>query len=195
VLKVRSRGRLPHWEADRATYFVTFRLANSLPATVLESYRQQREYILASDESAAGPPGYQRNKLQELFDNLIDRHLDAGTGDCYLAEPGIAEMVAQTLRHFDPQRYSLSAWSVMPNHVHVVFTPHEPFSLAQIVHSWKSYSGSRANRALDRKGSFWQREYYDHLVRDDTDFNRVVQYVLDNPRKAGLLDWPWVGRS
>jgi REP element-mobilizing transposase RayT len=194
VVTVRSRGRLPHWEADRATYFVTFRLADSLPASVLAAFRQQRDNILATTtESDPRSTAYQHDKLLELFDDLIERHLDAGAGSCHLAEPAIADMVEHALRHFEGQRYSLRAWSVMPNHVHVVFTPQREFSLAAIIHSWKSYTAVQANRMLGRQGSFWQREYYDHLVRDNADFDRIVLYVLENPRKAGLLDWRWVG--
>jgi len=196
VVTVRSRGRLPHWEAQRATYFVTFRLADALPASVLESFELQRENILATTDRDGGDVSrYKRDKLRELFGGLIDRHLDAGTGSCHLARPEIAGIVAEALEHFDGDRYRVFAWCVMPNHVHVVFAPHPGWPLADILHSWKSFSASRANRMLGRTGPFWQREYYDHLVRDGQDFDRVVQYVLDNPEKAGLVDWRWVGSA
>ena len=196
MVTVRSGGRLPHWEEKRATYFVTFRLADALPASVLESFELRRENILAAtDLGGADVSQYKRDKLRELFDGLIERHLDAGSGSCYLARPKIAEVVAATLKHYNGQRYTILAWCLMPNHVHVVFTAHSGSTLAEILHSWKSFSASRANRLLGRTGPFWQREYYDHLVRDDRDLERVVQYVLDNPAKAGLVDWRWVGRS
>ncbi len=195
MVTVRTRGRLPHWESDRAKYFVTFRLADSLPASVLKALELERENILATAaEMPAQPSRYKREKLLDLFDQTIDRHLDSGIGECHLARPEIARMVAQSLAHFDDQRYRIFAWCVMPNHVHVVFSPIGTNALAEIVHSWKSYSAGQANRMLGRSGPFWQREYYDHLVRDDADFDRVVQYVVENPAKAGLLDWPWVGR-
>jgi REP element-mobilizing transposase RayT len=103
--------------------------------------------------------------------------------------------MAETLLHYDRVRYLLLAWCVMPNHVHVVFRPMENHTLAQIVQTWKSYSAHKANRLLGRSGEFWQREYYDHLVRDEADLHRIVRYVLENPRKAKLADWPWVGVS
>ena len=80
----------------------------------------------------------------------------------------------------------------MPNHVHVVFRPIGNHQLAAILHSWKSYTANAANRILKRTGSFWQREYYDHLIRNEEDFLRIVRYVMNNPVKAGLRDWPWV---
>jgi REP element-mobilizing transposase RayT len=93
----------------------------------------------------------------------------------------------------------------MPNHVHVVFCPmpdripaaRELTPLAAILHSWKSFSAQAANRALGRTGAFWQREYYDHLIRDEADYKRCVNYTLNNPVKAGLCEtweaWPWTG--
>ena len=83
----------------------------------------------------------------------------------------------------------------MPNHVHVVFRQLADHTLAGIVHGWKSYTAKEANRLLRRTGVFWQREYYDHLVRDEADFRRIVRYVLENPKEAGLRDWPWVSAA
>ncbi len=81
----------------------------------------------------------------------------------------------------------------MPNHVHVVVQPHIGYELAAIVHSWKSFSSNRANESLRRKGAFWRTEYYDHLIRDESDREHAVSYVLTNPVKARLRDWAWVG--
>ena len=81
----------------------------------------------------------------------------------------------------------------MPNHVHVVFKPLETATLAKIVQAWKSVTSRAINRILGRSGTVWQREYYDHLVRNDADLVRVVDYVLENPSKAKLRNWAWVG--
>ena len=101
-------------------------------------------------------------------------------------------MVADALRHFDNQRYSLFAWCVMPNHVHVLVRVFPGHTLAEVVHSWKSFSAKRANELLNHAGSFWQREYYDHLIQDESEFERAVRYVAENPEKAGLRNWRWV---
>ena len=81
----------------------------------------------------------------------------------------------------------------MPNHVHVIFRPLSGHELPKIVHSWKSFTSKQINRRLDRQGSLWMDEYYDHLIRDEKDFKNQVDYVLANPEKAGLQDWPWCG--
>ena len=135
----------------------------------------------------------ERERLEELFTGKIDSYLDAGTGSCFLAYPVVAKMMAESLCHFNGDRYHLFVWCVMPNHVHVVFRPLGNHSLSQLVHSWKSFSAKEANRILKRSGRFWQHEYYDHLIRDEIEFSRIVDYVLKNPEKAGLCDWPWVG--
>lgn len=98
----------------------------------------------------------------------------------------------ETIRKFEPDRYSMHACCVMPNHVHAVLTPNDEFSLEQILHSWKSFTAKEINRALKLKGRRWEPEYFDHLVRSGTSFDRFISYVAANPGKAGLKDWPWV---
>lgn len=194
MLTVRSRGRLPHWERASATYFVTFRLAGSLPEHVLSQIQWERADISATAKAAGRElSSAEQKRLRELSSEKIEACLDAGGGDLSLADARVASLVAQALQHFDGKRYRIFAWCVMPNHVHVVFQPLKGHSLPEILHSWKSYSAKGANRLLKRAGEFWQHEYYDHLVRDEQDLRRVVRYVLENPRKAGLLKWPWVG--
>ena len=90
-------------------------------------------------------------------------------------------------------RYRIYAWCVMPNHVHALFRILDGHDLAKILHAWKSFSSKRANRLLGRSGEFWQREYYDHLVRSERVFYRIVNYILENPNRAGLRDWKWIG--
>jgi REP element-mobilizing transposase RayT len=196
VATVRSRGRLPHWEADHAIYFVTFRLADSLPRAVLRVYDLERQSIMAAALAARREflPSEQK-RLEKLFSEKIESKLDAGAGRCYLAKPAVADVVLKALRHFDSARYQLYSWCPMPNHVHVLFRLLGSRKLAGVLHSWKSYSAQRANLLLGLSGEFWQREYYDHLVRSEEEFYRIVEYIVLNPEKAGLRDWRWVGAS
>jgi hypothetical protein len=76
--------------------------------------------------------------------------------------------------------------------VHVIVRPTPGHTLPQILHSWKSFAAKEANRLLKRRGSFWQPESYDHLIRTEKEFNNQISYILDNPKKAGLKSWPWV---
>ncbi|HYL47242.1 MAG TPA: transposase [Candidatus Limnocylindrales bacterium] len=194
MVDIRSRGRLPHWEEKSAIYFVTFRLADSIPQQALRQIELEREDIVRTPEAAGRRMSpSEQDRLAVLHSEKIEAFLDAGAGACSLANPKVARLVVNSIRHFSRIRYRIFAWCVMPNHVHVVFRPTANNGLAEILHSWKSYSSRLANEILMRSGVFWAREYYDHLVRDENDLRRVVHYVLENPSKAGLKDWPWVG--
>ena len=114
----------------------------------------------------------------------IEAALDAGYGACFLADPRVARLVVDSLRHFDGDRYRLHAWCVMPSHVHVVVTPLGPNSLSSIVHSWKSFTANRANRQLGGSGSFWMQEYFDRAVRDERHFRAAVEYYRVQPREG-----------
>ncbi len=193
TVTIRNRGRLPHWELDAGLYFVTFRLADSLPAQVLEEFRSERQSILATAAQLGRElSGDEKKQIARLFSTKIERHLDAGAGSCALARPHIAGLVADALRHFDASRYKLLAWCVMPNHVHVVLRLFPGQELAAVVHSWKSFTAKQVNQVLKRSGALWGREYYDHLIRDRDQLHRIVRYVTNNPIKAGLKNWAWV---
>jgi REP element-mobilizing transposase RayT len=196
VPTVRTRGILPHWETNQAIYFVTFRLADSLPASVLRQFEVERQDIIATALTQKREFSVsEQGQLEKLFSEKIEAKLDAGAGSCYLANPAVADVVAEALQHFDSSRYHLYTWCVMPNHVHALFRLLADHALAEVLHSWKSYSAHRANQLLGRTGGFWQREYYDHLVRSEEEFYRIVAYILENPEKAGLRDWRWVGTA
>jgi REP element-mobilizing transposase RayT len=190
---IRDRGRLPHWEKDGATYFITFRLADSLPKSVLDRIESERQATARTAQQfhrELSPD--ERRKIQSLSTPVIERFLDSDAGLCHLRKAPIADEVANALRHFDEKRYRLFAWCIMPNHVHVVARLFPGQTLATVVHSWKSFSAKHANRLLASHGVFWQREYYDHLIRCDAEFQRAIRYVAENPAKAGLSEWKWL---
>lgn len=191
-LTVRSR-RLPHWEVQGAVYFVTFRLADSLPKKALQELNWAHKDILATaSQMCRKPSASERKKLVQMRSRRMERTLDVGAGECFLRSPAIARVVSNVLMEFDGARYRLFAWCVMPNHVHVLFQTLGNAHLASILHSWKSYSAKAANQILGRTGEFWQREYYDHLIRDARQFDRAMRYIVENPGRAGLNDWQWV---
>jgi REP element-mobilizing transposase RayT len=169
---------------------VCFRLADSLPRSAAEAWRRERAALL--EEAGASPTPAQKDRLRELFAERVEQYLDSGHGTCWLRRPEIARIAADALRHFDGERYQLLAWCIMPNHVPVVVRPLERHTLPEILKSWKGFSGKEASRLLSLHGEFWQPEYYDHLIRDATDLAHAMQYVEQNPAKAGLTGWPWV---
>ena len=194
-IEKREGAFLPHWTQQETAYFVTFRLGDSLPQAVAQQWCQEREALLervAMEEDPAVREGLHQ-RVKRLFTEKFDRLLDNGRGSCCLREDGIAEIVANALRHFDDERYRLWAFCVMPNHVHAVVEPLGKHGLPDIMHSWKSYTGNRINAALGRTGALWQQESFDHVIRSQSDFERYIDYTIENPSNAGLADWPWVG--
>jgi hypothetical protein len=125
-----SRGHLPHYDTAGKYQMVTYRLADSLPEEALERIER------ASPGSAGSLPAEETLKRRKL----IERYLDRGYGSCILTHPPIAQMIIDNWKHFDGKRYDLIAYVVMPNHVHLLIKVGTTHSLAQIVHSWKSYT-------------------------------------------------------
>jgi REP element-mobilizing transposase RayT len=153
----------------------------------------------------------------------VEAWIDAGHGSCVLQKPEVARMAEETLLFFDGDRYRLLSWVVMPNHVHVLFQPIGGWSMAKIVESWKKHTakrindyrrstegkslgatqesgGPRADVATQESGGpraerIWHREYWDRFIRDDNHLYHVIDYIQQNPVKAGLArlaeDWPW----
>jgi len=188
-----QRGYLPHLKHEGASYFVTFRLADSLPREVLDQLEIEVSALRFPTSFSPAEIDAEKNRERR---RRIEVFLDQGSGSCCLRIPEIGRLVADALRHFDGERYALEAWVVMPNHVHVLLQPAAVRTLGEIVKSWKQFTSTRAKRLLALPpGRFWQPETYDHWVRDDADRVRIVRYIHNNPVKADLCavaeDWPW----
>jgi putative transposase len=166
---------LPHFDSVNERLFVTFRLHGSQP------------------ENRVFPPHRLTNgKAFVAMDRLLDA---ARSGPVYLRQPEIASIVMQAL--YDGQnrfgRYRLDAFVIMPNHVHLLVEARVP--MAQWLRSLKGFTAHIANRNLGLRGPFWQDESYDHLVRNDDEFDRTRRYIENNPVPAGLChtpeQYPW----
>jgi len=197
------RRHLPHVQLPGATLFITFRLAGSIPVAVLEQLRDEADLVeatlarIADPEERAQQAYLEQRRMFGKWDMALDT---AQNGPFWLRDPRIANLVAESLHHRDGQVYDLDAFCIMPNHVHVVFTPLPKadgtyHAMSAIMHSLKRYTAREANLVLGRSGSFWQHENYDHVVRDEAELRRIILYVVHNPVKAGLVehweDWKW----
>jgi putative transposase len=163
--------RLPHWDVVGRTFFVTFRLHDSLPAG--------RDFP---------PANISNGKAFVAMDHLLDR---AATGAKHLIIPEIATIVVNSLRDGECRfgRYQLHSFVVMPNHVHVLVTP--LVTASKWLGPLRGFTAHEANLILGRAGhAFWQGESYDHLVRSDDEFGRIRRYIENNPVRAGLVENP-----
>ena len=178
---VHSRGYLPHWELREVPQSITFRLANSLPSSLLKKW--SKELI-----------NLQCDRISLERRKRIEAALDEGYGEPWLCHPEIGLLVEDTILHGDKSRYRLHEWVVMPNHVHVLATPLEGWTLTTILQGWKSVTARNANRILARSGRFWAPEYYDRAIRNEQHFLNVQSYIRMNPVKAGLCSSPELWR-
>jgi REP element-mobilizing transposase RayT len=193
-IRLRRRGYLPHLEASQATYFVTFRTNDSLPQGVVADLRRKKQRLGAQAAVRSLLP-VEAVKLKRLSTRKMESLLDEAHGSCPMLRAEAAQIVANVLMHDDGREYRLFSWVVMPNHVHVVFSPIPPQSLSMTVTTWKSVTAHRLDSFLNRTGTFWQREYFDRLLRDQAEFERAVEYVFGNPVAAGLHNWRWVWKK
>jgi len=171
-------GNLPHWRQNQVTYFVTFRTADSLPQEKLRQWTTEKEAWLQQHPE---PQDEQtRQAYYDQFPRRIQEWLDQGYGDCLLRKPELKARVADALKHFDRDRYHLDEFVVEANHVHVLVTPTVGHELADIVHSWKSFTANVINRETGQAGAFWQKESFDHIVRSPAQLEKIRSYIREH---------------
>lgn len=190
-----THGHLPHWDQEGATYFITWRTADSIPKATWEQWRRERDAWLVAQGI---DPAFKdwRRRMEELpeaerkdfrrFSKALEDEMDAGHGDCVLQRPELAVIVADSLRFFDGSRCTLGDFVVMPNHVHLLVGGLARQTMLKQVESWKKWSAIKINEALGRSGRFWQDEHFDHLVRNEASFEKFRGYIAENPVKARL---------
>jgi len=180
------RGNLPHWRQEGVCYFVTTRLFDSMPQGKLTVWREQRDSWLSDHglsrlEDLHRLTQEQQNEFHASFTEQWHAWLDAGYGECHFRRADVREILIRRLSA-EP---SLDAWVIMPNHLHALVAPREK-TLGEVVQSWKGGSAFEINRLLGRKGGFWQKEPYDHIVRSEAQWQHYRRYIAENPGKAFL---------
>lgn len=191
-----THRKLPHWEQPGAVYFITFRTQDSLPKDVISRMRTERCLWLRARGIAPDDPGWrvalaqlsvaEKKAYHAAFTNRWFDLLDEGHGECVLRRPALSQIVADSLRFFDGDRYLMKSFVVMPNHVHLLAQfPTEGGMKAQC-ESWKRFTATAINRALRRQGYFWEGESFDHLVRSEEQYYHLLRYIAENPGKARL---------
>jgi type I restriction enzyme R subunit len=187
---------LPHWRQDGATYFVTFRLGDSVPKKVLDQWEYEKQlWLHARGVSVTG--GDWKSQLQLLpepdqkqfhkhFNRLFHAALDEGHGACHLKTGPCLATVRKKLFENDGHSYHLGDFVVMPNHVHLLLVPAPGKKLELILKAIKGAAARECNQHLGRSGQLWQPDSYDHIVRTLEELIHFRQYIRDNPEKAGL---------
>jgi REP-associated tyrosine transposase len=197
--------RLPHWTQSGTITFITWRTWDSIPEAVLKKWLAERDAWLLMHEINPRSANW-RDRLRTLDARTVvdfqrqlsDRwndQLDAYHGECVLKNGELYNEIAASLLQFDGNRYDLTDFVVMPNHVHLLVAFPDEKSMLSQCESWKHYTARKINRALGRKGRFWQQDGFDHLVRSAEQFQYLRRYINDNPRRAGLKDSEYIHYS
>jgi len=195
---------MPHYQPAEAEFHVMFRLYGSLPIEAIEQMRAERtklekEFIEAKRGGRKLDGRDSHAAYFAKFDKLLS---GATTGPTWLGVDKVAEIVREAIHFRDGKEYDLFAYTIMPNHVHMIMqllggneTKKDPKPLFRILQSLKRNTALACNRALGRSGAFWQDESYDHVIVDGDELARTIWYILENPVKAGLVkdwkEWQW----
>jgi len=199
IIKPYYRRNLPHFQIEYSYYFVTYRLYNSLDIKIVNElknyYKQNKNSILRIKD-----PVNRSEKLYELqkrYFGKFDYYLDTNK-ECinYLCLPEIAGICAESIKFWDKIDYELLCYCIMPNHVHMlVYVERFLKPFYKTMQSIKRYSSRESNLIINRQGRFWHEENYDHIVRNQEELDKIINYIMQNPVKAGLVknaeDWKW----
>ncbi len=217
--KIYYRRNLPHYQPTHSSFFITFRLAGSLPQDIIIKLKEEHEAKLKrlnkiiDTDTKKKELGDQSKRYFEKFDEFLDKYTDSPK---WLSDGRISKVVADAIKYRDGKDYELIVYCIMPNHVHMVIyversdevertlvrfgqqsrTEVRPtafyknYLLAKILREIKGSTARECNKILNRTGAFWQHESYDHVIRNDKEFENIIWYVLNNPVKAGYVtDW------
>jgi putative transposase len=175
---------LPHWRQAGATYFVTFRLNDALPPEVLDELKELRK------NWELKCPHPRSEKQWEDYARTVtlrsEACLDQGYGGCPFRDSGNAELLRNALTYYQQTRCFVSCLTVMPNHAHAIMKPHKGFPLEQTLKLMKGYVSRIINLKNQTKGSQWEQESYDRIIRDCQHLDAVIQYIGRNGTRAGL---------
>jgi putative transposase len=205
--KIFYERHLPHYHPQGNTFFITFRLAGTLPAEIVRGLKNEREKELSIISSVVNDND-KKEKYKECqskyfgkFDKLLDSYYH---GPIWLKDHYIAQIVYNAILFRDKKEYDLIAFTIMPNHVHILFSPIEIKAIVEnksdtnittILQGLKKFTAKECNKILNRSGSFWQYESYDHVVKNDKELKNITNYILNNPVKANLCknqeDWKY----
>jgi putative transposase len=216
MIKTEHQRNLPHFHHIGRSFFVTWRLHDSLPKHIVEAFKAERQTALnelKSQKLALEKEAFGELLIQNQYYLKFDEALDSSdTGPHHLKNQEIATLVIDKIKSYEGQYYTLEAYCIMSNHVHALFNfsaqlpekeadfQEESYvQLSKVMNLIKGGSAYTANKVLGVKGKFWEEEYFDRYVRNEQHRNTVVAYILNNPVKAGICthwsDYPYSGGS
>ncbi|HPT71060.1 MAG TPA: transposase [Candidatus Cloacimonadota bacterium] len=189
--------RLPHIQPEDSYLFITFRINHSLPKSMQEKINSYQSDL---EKKIAEGPNYRniiQKKVYGLYDELLAK---CNSPTINLTDIPFGNIIMKQIEIMNHDYIRLICSTIMPNHVHILFKPlksenEEPYKMSDIMHMLKMKTAKEINFRLGRKGRFWQREYFDYCVRNDVEMQNIINYIMMNPVKAGLVKepelWKW----
>lgn len=209
--KEHYRGNLPHFQQPGQSYFVTWVLFDAIPKGALFNLSLKLREINdridklikhnISDPEIAKLRGIYKEtrrkyflKTEEILHTKKDNSVD-------LSKAENIEIIREALTFWENKKIKNYCFCIMPNHVHWVFDTLEldengmPVYLQDLMHSVKLFSARRINKLEGRKGTLWLDESYDVTIRNNIHLHNSIEYTLNNPVKAGLVEKrkDWIG--
>jgi REP element-mobilizing transposase RayT len=192
--KIFYTRNLPHWQPPEETFFVTYRLAGSLPVAVISQLKEK--YIFEKSHPDNQLPERKealRQEYLEAFENELEKNMNEPH---WLRNDAVAEIVMESLLFNNNKHYTLWCGCIMSNHVHILLSTLKDSPLLNVLlQNHKKFTAVRCNKILVRSGQFWAEESFDTIIRDNKHFFQVAHYIINNPVKAGIVekwsDWKW----
>lgn len=191
VLKsmIEYKRNMPHILPDDGVFFVTFRVNNSLPLDVIVNLKSEYKKEIKTAKQVVVNSSILKIRLIEIYDEYFyefDTLLDKYISDFDLTNPILSEIIISSIHYLNNKEYKLICYCLMPNHIHlIVYKLKKP--LYKVMQVLKGFTAHEINKTLNRKGKFWHAESYDNVVRSRNELHNKIQYVLNNPVKAGLI--------
>jgi putative transposase len=207
------RRHLPHLHPREGAIFTTFRLANSIPNYIIDLINNEHQSRIDFLKKNVKEKILFKEKIYDINKKYFakyDKFLDGSTNKSdFDINSIVADIISQKIKSFDEIRYELLTYCIMPNHVHLLvyhfsdleinktnlYGKGKNYSFSETLRLIKGSTSREANKILNRSGSFWHHESYDHIVRNEKELNNIVNYILQNPVKAGLINewknWKW----
>ena len=175
------RSRLPHWEIEAGTYFITIRADLSLPSEVSDRICEIRDSM-----SEIEPRSEAFARLQRRYFLTMEKYLDCGEGFCPFQNPECCRIVTEAMKGLRDYGWRLRHYVIMPNHVHAVLdTTADARGLKEVWRQWKGRTARKCNEVLERRGSFWQKEWFDRWVRDEAEMRKTVEVYSKQSSEGG----------
>ncbi len=188
--KINFKLNLPHIQLENSFIAITFRLAHSLSNHLLNQLLEKKNNF---EETLKSIPLEEKPKFiddykRDYFE-YFDLNINNSKNSIDLTDSFISQILKDTIHFYDDKKYDLIAYCIMPNHVHMILCPlikdtDQFYSLSEIMFSIKKFSSNK----IKKNETIWNREYYDHLIRSDIDLDYQLNYLIQNPVKAKLVD-------